>query len=82
MDFPVEIMQQPDDAPQLFVLAEFLGIETHCRFDGQHVPHQVFILYVLMNDGECFFPLHGDPPVDLRGFFVCLIYFTFIRAED
>ena len=40
MDLPVVVVQQAGEAPEIRILAQPRGIETHRGFDGEHVPSQ------------------------------------------
>ena len=56
----VEIVQQPDDAPFLFVFVQLAGIGPHRRFDGQHVLAQALALRVLTNQRKCVVAVHAS----------------------
>jgi len=52
--FVVQIVQQPSDSPERFVLAKMAGIDPQRGFDRQHVPTQTLRLYPLTEQGICF----------------------------
>ena len=47
MDFPIEVMQQTDQAPVLHVLTKFLGVETHGSLHRKHVADKSFVFNIL-----------------------------------
>ena len=49
VDLPIEIVQQPHQAPGFYILAIFFGVETHGSLHRQHVAHQAFIFHVFAN---------------------------------
>ena len=56
----VEVVQHPDHAPALGILAELLRVRAHAGLDRKHVTAQAFGLRPLAEKGPGFVTRHGQ----------------------
>ena len=61
--FPVEIVQQPGQAPDFLVLAQMPGKGAHDRFRGQRVLDEMFFGAEFVQKGQSLFAVEHDASV-------------------
>jgi hypothetical protein len=58
VNFPIEIVQQTGNPPELGILAKLLRVEPHGSLDCQHMADQIFVFDVLSDDFKGLIAIH------------------------